>query len=115
MWLVVRRGKGNRKRDTYFNGVLTKHLKSYIDYKKKTLQHRTDPDSLLFSADGKRPYSTTGIHLSFKKALVKAGLPAGKKGHPGLPVHSARHTFATLLLATLEICDLHRSNSVMLR
>jgi site-specific recombinase XerD len=97
-YLVVRKGKGGRRRDCYFNGVLTKHLKSYIDYKKKTLRHPTDPDSYLFSRDGKTRYTTTGLHLSFKKALLKAGLPAGKKNRPGLSIHSARHTFATLTL-----------------
>jgi site-specific recombinase XerD len=91
--LVVRNGKGGKERDVYFNGGLTKPLKQYIDIKARSWGQPTGPGDYLFTSRNGKPYTTTALHISFKKALDKAGLP---KHHT---IHHARHTFATHLLA----------------
>jgi integrase len=112
-WLHVSHAKGGRVRDVYVNAVLAKQLKHYIEIKRRAGQP-CDDDRYLFShgEDGQR-YTTTALHISFKAALTKAGIPVsgwvgerGKKVAPwdggkkkrGFSIHSARHSYATLLL-----------------
>jgi site-specific recombinase XerD len=92
-YLTVLRGKGGKRRDVYFNGPLGKQLKEFINVKQKTWRMPVGPDDYLFAhgKKGKQKYSTTGLHLSFKKALRKVGL-----GHH--TIHHARHSFAVLTL-----------------
>jgi len=52
-----------------------------------------DPEAPLLAGRGGRAYTTTALHVSFKKAVEAAGLPRH------YTIHSARHTYATLLLA----------------
>src|SRR5262245_42655120 len=58
-YLVVTRGKGNKRRDVYFNGALSGQLRNYINIKQRSWNQPTTPDSYLFSPDGKRRYTTT--------------------------------------------------------
>jgi integrase len=112
-YLTVRCGKGGKPRDCYFNGELSKHLKRYTDIKRKSWGMDVTDNSYLFSHRDGRSYTTTALHIAFKRALEKAGIPSGGwEGKPGkkLPpwaggkrkegyhIHSARHTHATLLL-----------------
>jgi site-specific recombinase XerD len=114
-YLVVTKGKGNRRRDVYFNGTLTKELKRYIEIKRKSWGQPTGRDDLLFchGRDHKR-YTTTGMFCSFREALRKANLPVsqwegpkgakiapweGGKRVEGFHPHSCRHSFATHSLA----------------
>ena len=92
-FLIVQRGKGNKKRDVYLNATLSKHLKSYLEIKKRSWRMSVTDNDYLFShgKPGKK-YSTTGMYLSFRKAVKRAGL--SKHYH----IHSARHTYATLFL-----------------
>lgn len=94
-YLIVRHGKGDKKRCVYFNGSLVKPLKEYLEIKTKTWREPTSPNDFLFSHKMGKPYTTTALHISFKKALEKAGL----KDHS---IHHARHTYATHLLADTE-------------
>ena len=91
-YLTVTRGKGGKRRDVYFNGALSKHLKSYLEIKKKSWRMSvTDSDYLFSHGDDGQKYSTTGLHLSVKKALRKVGLAHHT-------IHHCRHTYATILL-----------------
>jgi len=92
-YLVVEHGKGQRKRDVYLDDGIVEHLKTYITIKQKLWQESIENDAPLFSGRGGNHYTTTALQISFKKAVVKAGLPHH------FSIHTSRHTYATLLLA----------------
>ena len=96
MYLIVRHGKGRgengKKRDVYLDRDIVKHIRDYIEYKKKVLDESVEPDAPLLSHGGKQ-FTTTGLYLSFKKALRAANIAEHYS------IHSARHTYATMLLA----------------
>lgn len=97
MYLIVRHGKGRgkkgKKRDVYLDREIIKHIRKYIDFKKKTLNQSVTPEAPFLARNGDKKYSTTGLHISFKKAIIEAGLPRHYS------IHSARHTYATTLFA----------------
>lgn len=91
-YLIVRHGKGNKKRTVYIDQKLTKHLKEFISHKSKTLKQDTNKEAPLFSGrDGKHSPPIT-LMKSFKQAIRVAGLP------DRYSIHKARHTYATFLL-----------------
>jgi site-specific recombinase XerD len=96
-YLIVRHGKGpksiGKKRVIYLDRDIVKHILDYISYKKKVLKQPVASNSPLFARKADIKYSTTGLHLSFKRALEDAKLPLHYS------IHSARHTYATILLA----------------
>jgi integrase len=97
MYLIVRRGKGRgskgKKRCVYLDREIIKHIRKYITYKKKVLKQPITPEAPFFARKDDIKYSTTGLHLSFKRAIEVAGLPKHYS------IHSARHTYATILYA----------------
>ena len=106
MYLIVRHGKGRgkkgKKREVYLDREIVKHINKYIEYKKKVLKQPTKPESPLLARKADLKYSTTGLHLSFKRAIEAAGLPHH------FSIHSARHTYATQLFASsgnLRFCQ----------
>jgi len=76
----------------YLDDEIVVHLKSYIEIKEQW-KEPTDFDSPLLAGRGGKHYTTTALEISFKKAIIKAGLPQHYS------IHSSRHTYATLLLA----------------
>ena len=91
-YLIVRNGKGGKRRTVYLAKELRNRLKKFIEYKGKALQHSIDPDAPLFTGrDGKHSPPIT-LMKSFKQAVIKSGL------RDKLSIHSARHTYATFLL-----------------
>lgn len=91
-YLIVRNGKGGKKRTVYLAKELRNRLKKFIDYKKKTLNQSVDPEAPLFSGrEGKHSPPIT-LMKSFKKAVFESGV------RNKLSIHSARHTYATFLL-----------------
>lgn len=97
MYLIVRHGKGRgkngKKRDVYLDRDIVKHIRDYIDYKKKVLNESVLPEAPLLASHGGKQFTTTGLYLSFKKALKAANIAQHYS------IHSARHTYATMLLA----------------
>ena len=91
-FLIVRNGKGGRKRTVYFDDKLAKHLKSFISYKRKTLKHSINEDAPLFMGNTGKHSTALTLQLSWKKAIETAGLPSRYS------IHKARHTYATFLL-----------------
>lgn len=91
-YLIVQKGKGGKKRSVYLDSGIAAHLKRYICVKQKWKQ-LVDDDSPLLSGRGGNHYTTTALHISFKKAIEQANLPRH------FSVHCCRHTYATLLLA----------------
>ncbi len=96
-YLIVRQGKGGgelgNKREVYLDKEIVKHLKQYVNLKKKTLGEPVKQDSPFFSGQGGRMITTTALQISFKKAIINADLPHHYS------IHCSRHTYATLLLA----------------
>ena len=97
MYLIVRHGKGRgengKKRDVYLDRDIVKHIKDYIKYKKKVLDESIDQEAPFFASHGGNKFTTTGLYLSFKKALKAANI------NSHYSIHSARHSYATMLLA----------------
>lgn len=91
-FLIVRNGKGNKKRTVYFDLVLRKHLKQFIEYKHKVLDQAIDLEAPLFAGRNGEHSPTITLNKSFKQAVLAAGL------RDKLSIHSARHTYATYLL-----------------
>jgi integrase len=91
-YLIVQKGKGGKTRTVYLDSGIVAHLKGYIGMKKKWGEP-VDEDLPLLSGRGGNHYTTTALHISFKKAVEQANLPRH------FSVHCCRHTYATLLLA----------------
>ena len=90
--LIVRNGKGNKKRAVWFDKELAKHLKQFISYKAKVLQQSIEPDAPLLDGRSGQHSTINTLQKSFKEAINAAGL------RNKLSIHSARHTYATFLL-----------------
>ncbi len=91
-YIIVRNGKGDKKRAVYIDKQLARHLKQFIQLKKKTLEESTEPDAPLFAGRDNNHVPPITLYKSFKIAVQAAGLP------DHFSVHSARHTYATFLL-----------------
>lgn len=90
--LLVRRGKGNRKRQVLFDGSLRKHCQEYLEWK-QSVGESIEPDQPLFLSSNTKTYMTTrALEKAFKRCAQKAGIS------PSYSIHSLRHTFACLLL-----------------
>jgi integrase len=88
--LYVLNGKGGRSRDVYIDKELVKHIREYIQLK-RDLDQPINEDSPFFTARNNELMSTTALNISFKNAVRTARL------RDDLSIHSARHTYATLL------------------
>jgi site-specific recombinase XerD len=95
-YLFVRNGKRKTPRDVYLDKELVKELKRYISYKKKTLKESVDPEAPVLAGRGGKHSTPTALQISFKKAVVDAGL------NPQYSIHSARHTYGTHLYHTTK-------------
>lgn len=91
-YLIVRNGKGNKKRTVYIDTELRNHLKKFIEYKLKTLGQSIAPEYPLFCGRDEKHSPPITLMKSFKQAVEKAGI------RTKLSIHSARHTYATFLL-----------------
>ena len=91
-YIVVRSGKGNKKRTVYLEPGLVKHLKDFIQLKQKTWDQSIEPEAPLFpnsKGDHSKPLT---FMKSFKVAIMEAGLPEHYS------IHCCRHTYGVFLL-----------------
>ena len=90
--LLVRNGKGGKKRLVFFNGDFKKHCKKYLAWKQH-IGESTESDKPLVSSSLTGTHMTTrAIQRVFKRCAEKAGLPAFYS------IHCLRHTYACFLL-----------------
>jgi len=90
--LIVRNGKGGKKRIVFFNSEFKKHCIKYLIWK-NSIGESTSPDEpLLLSSNTKTYMTRRGVQKAFKRCAKHAGL-ASKYA-----IHSARHTYACMLL-----------------
>jgi site-specific recombinase XerD len=87
-YLIVRNGKGGKRRMVYLESALVKHLKNYIKH------HLINPDDQgpLFPGRNNQHCQPITLMKSFKRAIKEAGLPEHYS------IHCARHTYAAYLL-----------------
>ncbi len=98
--LLVRNGKGGKKRLVRFNGAFKRHYDKYIAWK-QTVGEPTGPgDPLLLSSNTSGHMTTRAIEKAFKRTAARAGLPSHYS------IHCLRHTYA---------CELYRASGYNLR
>ena len=90
--LIVRNGKGGKKRVVFFSSAFKKRCLEYLDWK-QSMGEPVEPDQPLLLSSNTGTYMTTrAIQKAFKRCARYAGLSAR------YAIHSMRHTYACLLL-----------------
>jgi len=89
--LVVRDGKGHRKRGVHVGDALRRHLEQYLAWKEDLGEPAAPQSALFLSSRGDGPLTRTAVFRIFKEAARAAGLPAR------FSIHSCRYTYASLL------------------
>jgi len=85
-FLTVQNGKGGKKRNVLIPASLVKHIGQYIQDQKLSL------NDFLFCNKQRQPLRRRTLQLKFKRCLELANLPKH------LSIHSARHSYCSLLL-----------------
>jgi len=88
--IIVRRGKGGKKRGVEIGRPLREHLLEFLEWK-KAVGEPTDPDSLLFLSPRGGALTRQAVYHMFKRYARQAGLP------DRFTIHSCRHTYASML------------------
>lgn len=91
--LIIRRGKGDKKRQILLAKSTQKMLAEFIRMKAKHLQEPTGDDEPLFLSERRKPYSTGAVRKRVKFWFSKIGVS------PSLSCHACRHTFASFSIA----------------
>ncbi|MCP4397274.1 MAG: tyrosine-type recombinase/integrase, partial [bacterium] len=91
-FLLVRKGKGGKRRVVYFNGQFKKHCGEYLMWKKNTGEPMGADDPLLRSDASGGHLTTRAIQKTFKRCAQTAGLSLA------FSIHCLRHTYACFLL-----------------
>ncbi len=90
--VLVRKGKGNKKRLVFFTGSFRKHCKEYLNWKQR-IGESVEPDEPLIVSSNTRGHMTTrAIQKVFKRCAEKACL------YSYYSIHCLRHTYACFLL-----------------
>lgn len=98
--LVVRNGKGGKKRQVLFNGNFTRHCKEYLHWK-QGIGESVEPDEpLLLSSNTGKHMTERAIQKTFKRCAEKAGIALYYS------IHCLRHTYA---------CQLYKAGNYNLR
>ena len=91
-FLLVRNGKGGKRRIVYFNSRFQRHCRGYLIWKKKTGEPLGPNDPLLRSSVTGSHLTMRAIQKTFKRCAKKAGLSSSYS------IHCLRHTYACFLL-----------------
>jgi len=90
--IIVRSGKGDKKRGVSIGADLKNHLKEYIKWKEERGEPTGDDELLFLSPSGKsKKLSRQAVYHAFKRWAKRAGLPER------FSIHSCRHTYASML------------------
>ncbi|MGA2916620.1 MAG: tyrosine-type recombinase/integrase [Sedimentisphaerales bacterium] len=98
--LLVRRGKGGKKRLVYFNGSFKHHYNEYTLWKQNISEPIGPGDPLILSSNTKSHMTTRAIEKAFKRTATRTGLPSHYS------IHCLRHTYA---------CHLYKASGYNLR
>ena len=88
--LIVRDGKGGRKRGVRMGSALTHHLLEFIEWKEKAGE-AVSGRSPLFVSSREGPLTRTAVYRIFRKYADATNIPKR------FSIHSCRHTYASLL------------------
>ena len=98
--VLVRNGKGGKRRLVRFNGSFKKHYKEYLLWKQAAGEPAGPDDPLLLSSNTGCHMSTRAIQKAFSRTAARAGLPSRYS------IHCLRHTYA---------CELYKASGYNLR
>ena len=90
--LLVREGKGKKKRRVFFNDTFKKHCREYLAWKQNIGESVESEQPLLLSVRTGGHLTTRAIQKAFKRCAKKAYLPLHYS------IHCLRHTYACFLL-----------------
>jgi len=90
--VLVRKGKGGKKRVVHVRDEFCDKAKEYLDWKRNQ-NGGVEPDTPLFCINGRR-MTKRALQKSYKRSLAKARIIQTK----GVGIHSLRHTYASFLL-----------------
>jgi len=98
--LLVRNGKGGKKRLVRFNGAFKQHYNEYILWKQTVGEPIGLGDPLFLSSNTGAHLTTRALEKAFKRTAARVGLPSHYS------IHCLRHTYA---------CELYRASGYNLR
>lgn len=98
--LLVRKGKGGKKRLVRFNSEFKQHYEEYIHWKQAREEPIGTAAPLLRSIRTGSHMTTRAIEKAFKRTAARAGLPSHYS------IHCLRHTYA---------CQLYKASGYNLR
>jgi site-specific recombinase XerD len=98
--LLVRNGKGGKKRLVRFNGAFRKHYEEYICWKQCVGEPVGPGYPLFLSSNTGGQMTTRALEKAFKRTASRVGLPSHYS------IHCLRHTYA---------CELYRASGYNLR
>ena len=90
--LLVRKGKGGKKRIVLFTGAFKKHCHEYLKWKQQVGESAESESPLLLSDSTGDHMTTRAIQKAFKRCAAKACL------YSAYSIHCLRHTYACFLL-----------------
>jgi integrase/recombinase XerC/integrase/recombinase XerD len=90
-WLIVRAGKGGRRRVVWFSTSFGQCLDEYLDWKTAAGEPVGQEDPLLRSSNTGNCLTTRAVQKAFKRCAARAGLPSRYS------IHGLRHTYACAL------------------
>lgn len=90
--ILVRKGKGSKKRLVFFTGPFRKHCKEYLKWKQHNSESTEPEEPLIVSSNTRDHMTTRAIQKVFKRCAKKASL------YPYYSIHCLRHTYACFLL-----------------
>lgn len=93
--LIVRDGKGHKKRGVKMGKDLRDHLAEFLVWKERGGESTSGRAPLFVSSRG-GPLTRTAVYRIFKEVAQAIGLPAR------FSIHSCRHTYASLLYRASE-------------
>lgn len=90
--VLVRKGKGGKRRLVFFNSSLKKHCREYLNWKRQTGEPLEAGKPLLLSSNTADHMTTRAIQKAFKRSAKLAGISSSYS------IHCLRHTYACFLL-----------------
>ena len=90
--VLVRKGKGGKKRMVYFTGPLRKHCREYFKWKWQIGEPVEQEEPLIVSSNTGGHMTTRAIQKAFKRCAESACLDSK------YAIHCLRHTYACFLL-----------------
>ncbi len=90
--VLVKKGKGGKRRLVFFNEAFEKHCREYLGWKEQIGEPVGLDDPLLLSSNTGGHLTTRAIQKAFKRCAQAAGLSSS------YGIHCLRHTYACFLL-----------------